>query len=95
MNAFPLVGSVREDWKHMGWRDHSGWEVLNPLTCRGASSARFCGGLADSFAAAAEPVTNAGWFVLIYAAWMLIKLEVYSDVGPNRSRSSSETTSMI
>ena len=53
-----------------------------------------CACLVDSCAAVADPLTNAGWFVLMYAAWIAIKLWTYSDVGPSRSRRSSETTSM-
>lgn len=47
-----------------------------------------------SRAMAALPATKSGWFVLMYAAWMPMRLDTYSDVGPSRSRSKSETTSM-
>lgn len=56
-----------------------------------------CGGAgfgAPARAISADPATKSGWLVLMYAAWIEIKLETYSDVGPSRSRSSSETTSI-
>ena len=56
-----------------------------------------CGGAglgAPARAISADPATKSGWLVLMYAAWIEIKLDTYSDVGPSRSRSSSETTSI-
>jgi len=60
------------------------------LTCRGTC------GLTDeaAFACWADLVMNAGWFVLMYAACISIRLCAYSDVGPSRSRRSSDTTSI-
>jgi hypothetical protein len=54
-----------------------------------------CGfGVKFAFACCADPVMNAGWFVLMYAAWISIRLCAYSEVGPSRSRKSSDTTSI-
>jgi hypothetical protein len=52
------------------------------------------GGAGACSEAAADPLMNAGWLVLMYAAWISIKLWAYSEVGPRRSRRSSDTTSM-
>ena len=51
------------------------------------------GGTVAACAAAADPAMNVGWFVLMYAVWISIRLCAYSDVGPRRSRRSSDTHS--
>ena len=100
----PFVGSALTGWRDsspsviMGHRSHthqsesSSDEMWIELTrggidCLGGWDVAVCAAIAD-------PEMNAGWLVLMYAAWISMRLRAYSDVGPRRSRKSSDTHSI-